>query len=406
MTDNYQIGRMICLVSYVLLGLTVIVFSVINGVDNRQTAVFTAVTWLAGFVILHVTNGSEDRIRRRFCILNSLFTTIFEMQLCILFRTPHILFMMFLVQWIATVFFLDRTLCTYMLFIDLVIVVVLSRTPIPFFTNFTVVEFTGATIGLILAYWISVWMIRTMDHQHKILLEQEQSLKDFLKVLELKCDELSRVRNGAIPVGEIPFPEVEGVDWEFALRHTSDAGLLADIVRDAIVMKDAERQKLSAFKNKGDVEQYRIQVHSMKNTAAMVGAHDVAALARLLEQSARKEDRDQIERLHDLFLTEWDALFERLQPVFRGEEAKPEQKKKLPYDRTIVDQLLSQLCEAVTDVDVDRGDNLMNCLLQYNFPRDQWENLSLLKQAVTGIDEDEVNRLASLLTATDHKDCG
>ena len=121
MTDNYQIGRMICLVSYVLLGLTVIVFSVVNGVDNLEAAVLTAVTWLAGFVILHVTNGPEHRIRRRFCILNSLFTTIFEMQLCVLFRTPHILFMMFLVQWIATVFFLDRVLCTYMLFIDLTI---------------------------------------------------------------------------------------------------------------------------------------------------------------------------------------------------------------------------------------------------------------------------------------------
>ena len=109
MTDNYQIGRMICLVSYVLLGLTVIVFSVVNGVDNLEAAVLTAVTWLAGFVILHVTNGPEHRIRRRFCILNSLFTTIFEMQLCVLFRTPHILFMMFLVQWIATVFSVHRS---------------------------------------------------------------------------------------------------------------------------------------------------------------------------------------------------------------------------------------------------------------------------------------------------------
>ena len=398
MTDNYQLGRMICLVSYVLLGLTVIIFSLVSGVDSRETAWVTALTWLVGFLILHFTNGPEKKIRKRFCILNILFTTVFELQLCVLFKTPHILFMMYLVQWIATVFFLDRSLCTYSLVVDLVIVAALFWLPIPLFSSFTVVEFIGGVIGLILAYWISVWMMRTVDHQHGILLEQEQSLKDFLKVLEAKCDELSRVKREGVSGEGGSFPEVEGVDWDFALRHVKDAGMLYDILSNAIALRDAEKQKLMRCYEDRDVEQYRIQVHSMKNSAAMIGAHEVASLAKLLEQAARDNDMVRIERMHALFLSEWDALYERL-AVLVPEESENASALKQPYEPTMVRALMVQLLEAVEDVDVDRADEVLNCLLQIEFPRDKADITDRLKQAVLNIDEDEVKQLTEELGA-------
>ncbi|MCR5674608.1 MAG: response regulator [Lachnospiraceae bacterium] len=122
-------------------------------------------------------------------------------------------------------------------------------------------------------------------------------------------------------------PVVEGVDYEDALRHLGGTALIAEMIRDFRLQAGTDAAGLARWYRElsgaGDREearkQYHVLVHSMKNSAAMIGAVTVASLARVLEYAARDSRLDVIDRVHPVFLEEWDSLTERLADAWPGE---------------------------------------------------------------------------------------
>lgn len=195
------------------------------------------------------------------------------------------------------------------------------------------------------------------------------------------------------------FPDVEGIDWKYAAIVQPNAEILLDVLEtftslikfDAQVLKQKydillEMQAAKPSESEDVLEawrQYRVKVHAMKTSAAMIGAVSLSSFAKLLENFSQKRIMEPIKVLTDIFLEEWLSYEERLS-VFKAKEGNIENKKKFS-DSAILD-LLSSLDAAMEDMDIDTADEMMNQIQGYEMPDHLKELVEQLASAVMNLD--------------------
>ncbi len=182
--------------------------------------------------------------------------------------------------------------------------------------------------------------------------------------------------------------------------QTSDDKLKEELIKDFIGIGGSEIQKLDGFYGEifpeGDgshdetLKQYRVLVHSMKTSAAMVGEDDLSFLAKLLEYAAGDEDYGRIRNVHGIFRDEWTKTLDRMKKAHSAGDA-PGNRPLKPYDEASVRSLLKEIKSAMEDVDIDVADHAFRKLSEYDMPKD----LSGLEMAIRNIDEDGVNKAIS-----------
>ena len=204
-------------------------------------------------------------------------------------------------------------------------------------------------------------------------------------------------------------PEVEGLDWDYALLHLPEEEILKGSISDFYELIPSQADKLEEF-YKGFAEaedpsetaaqealaSYRIRVHGMKSSAAMVGIVPLSGLARVLEYAARDGKIEEIKRVHGIFATEWMSYREKLKGVFGLGEGSKEEKKTVT-DPAVLTALLQMIKTAVEDFDVDTADKAMEELSSFALPEREGEVRSKLSRAVRELDEEETARLSDEL---------
>lgn len=194
---------------------------------------------------------------------------------------------------------------------------------------------------------------------------------------------------------EMMLPDLEGIDWNYARIYCKDIDILMDTINlfyDTIEAEAAQLENFAAMlsetkEREQTVSDYRIKVHSMKNSAAMIGAISLAGVARMLEYAARDEKVDVIENVTSVFLQEWRKMKEILKPVVERENLN--EKKEKP-DRELIKELLHLLKGAIEEMDVDTADEIMKQLKKYEYPESiMTEVMEKLSLAVTNLDEEQ-----------------
>lgn len=208
---------------------------------------------------------------------------------------------------------------------------------------------------------------------------------------ELLCQgELVEVKEAA---GTIEFPVIDGVDFAYGRIHfQTDEDLLESMGLLYRVMKN-EAEKLEEFYNniasEEGINSYRIQVHSMKNSAALVGIVTLSGMAKVMEDAARMGDRDTIYAMTPVFLKEWYGYREKLKVLF------PEDRKDLKqYDRETLIELLDKLKQAADELDITEMDNLMEELNGYRYDEAMAEKMEQLSALVSQFDTEQTMVLA------------
>ena len=91
--------------------------------------------------------------------------------------------------------------------------------------------------------------------------------------------------------------------------HNKDPEDLFAVIEAFVQMSGTDAATLDAFeKNISDgdnLRQYRVKVHAMKTSAAMIGALTVSSVAKLLEYAARDQKTDVIKTMHPIFMEQW-----------------------------------------------------------------------------------------------------
>lgn len=191
-------------------------------------------------------------------------------------------------------------------------------------------------------------------------------------------------------------PVINGMDWSVAFVHHTSEDALVETIRlflqtlepDALFL-EKQFEMLKDKKSEEDIEeitkQYRVKVHSMKSTAALIGAVQLSGLAKTLEDLANDKDLENIIAITPLFLKQWREYRDKLS-VFAISDESEVSEAKAEFSKEEVIQLLDKVLEALEDMDVDLADEIVNNLKQIRFSSEVAPYIGQIESAVINLD--------------------
>lgn len=209
--------------------------------------------------------------------------------------------------------------------------------------------------------------------------------------------------------------DVDDIDYDYALMHMNNEELLLMTIVDFYEMNDGEVLKvkkcyedlIEAVNMKSDndsisdekfnecLKQYRVQVHSMKSQAMIIGAVGIGGMAKLLEHSAINEDLETIQSVTQVFINEWINLKTKLKGALLEigaiKESADELKQRGSLESIIGE--MSNLMSAILDMDIDRLDEIMYRINEYSYEGELKGIIQALSDAVKNLDETKTQQI-------------
>ncbi len=184
------------------------------------------------------------------------------------------------------------------------------------------------------------------------------------------------------------YPLIDGLDWDYAKIHLPDHELLMDTIRNFYNSIDASADKLCSLK--GDPDAYRIKVHSMKSSAAIIGIVPLAGMARILEKAAADGDDAVIEKIHDIFIGQWRSYKDKLRElVYEEDEEKP------AGDNALLLTHIERMDTAIDEYDVNEAEDIFEKIDEYSYEPAVQELLEKLRSAIEQYDMDMAKEIAA-----------
>jgi HPt (histidine-containing phosphotransfer) domain-containing protein len=216
----------------------------------------------------------------------------------------------------------------------------------------------------------------------------EKMIKELLQAKDI---EENHEEMAPVQATENGFPFIEGVNWDIAMEHLMDKELVIETIGDFYSTMTAEKEYLrqcyEGIDNEEGLKNYRVKVHSMKSSLALIGIMKLSEKAKALEMAAANEDRDYIRKNTDSFLTEWDIYKERLSILI------PKEVDKVKADYAEVKVMLNNLKTAMEEMDIDMSDDIMKSLKAYNYKQEIAEKIELLATAVVNLDVESATEI-------------
>ena len=152
------------------------------------------------------------------------------------------------------------------------------------------------------------------------------------------------------------------------------------------LMKDAYEKK--------DMPEYKIHVHALKGVARLIGADDLSAKAKALEDASGKNDLTFVEKHHDNIISDFNELSEAIMMVLESPE---DGNTGNAFSKNDFEETLTLLSNCAKEIDIDGMDEATKLLKSFNVPDDLKEKYELLLHEEAEIHFDEVIRLSEEL---------
>lgn len=187
-------------------------------------------------------------------------------------------------------------------------------------------------------------------------------------------------------------PEIDEFDLDYAISILKDKDVLMTTMQDVKKMLGVLPEKLNdlfnSIYNDESLNMYKIEVHALKSSTAMVGAMLLSKLARLLEVAAIEKDINRIISLHPILIEEMSKHRKRLAEVF------PEAIEKLPIeDRELIIGYFDMLNMAVLNGDYDTADFVCEEIQKYRYPESVSSHVEELVEKVNKLDSESAIQL-------------
>lgn len=125
---------------------------------------------------------------------------------------------------------------------------------------------------------------------------------------------------------------------------------------------------------------YRIKVHAMKSSLALIGIGTLSEEARKLEMAAKDLDKDYIKENTAKFLCDFRGYKEELSVLINEEE------KEEFFDKTVIEEKLIRLKEAMDMMDIDMADEIVKELRRYRYSEEIEVKMEELVATVVNLD--------------------
>lgn len=235
-------------------------------------------------------------------------------------------------------------------------------------------------------------------------IKYEEIADDFIE--GMGCNEKTDIGQDGESEASDDLPSLDGIDWEYALLHLKDIGILKDTVKQFYLSMDRESEELEHFfqmlqETSGEqqekmLEQFEIKVHAMKSNSAMIGAVPLSGVAKMLEYAARDGETEVLQAVTPVFLKEWKKMKVIVGDYvdIAGENAGTDR----PWaDWDEVCRYSRQIVDAMKDMDIDTADESMDQMKKYRYPEQMESMVEQLSLAVTNIDVVQAEKWAGEL---------
>ncbi|MBQ8171547.1 MAG: response regulator [Oscillospiraceae bacterium] len=193
-----------------------------------------------------------------------------------------------------------------------------------------------------------------------------------------------------VQASTVELPVIEGVDWGYAKLHFNDESALLSTVRMFTSAIKSDIEELNGYYENIDDGQalisYRVKVHSMKSSAAMIGIVQLAGMAMELEKAARSESRAVITALHPVFAERW-LSYSLLLSEFTKNDAP---QKDAADNLSEIEEIFAGIRAAASDMDVDALDELSRRLDGYAFPEEKQALIDLTRSQILNFEVEKL----------------
>ncbi|MFI3114957.1 MAG: PAS domain-containing protein [Clostridia bacterium] len=145
--------------------------------------------------------------------------------------------------------------------------------------------------------------------------------------------------------------------------------------------------------------EFKIEVHALKSASASVGALDISEKAKLLEESAIKENWVYINQNTIEFIDDFNILLENIRDNLKGiiNEVKPSE--RIHGTDEIYYEKLKELRDALDIIDINNCDAILEFLCKHHWDKDRLSKLCKVKEFVNSYEYDEATELINEILA-------
>ncbi|MBQ5318499.1 MAG: response regulator [Oscillospiraceae bacterium] len=188
--------------------------------------------------------------------------------------------------------------------------------------------------------------------------------------------------NSAVAEENVELPIINGIDWRYARLNFDNDNSLLDTIKmfRKSIAKDVEEIDgyFSTIDTEKSINSYRIKVHGMKSTAALIGIVRLAGMAMELEEAAREKNAEVIRLLHPIFIKIWKDYYNELAVLFSEEKAL---KNAVEFHDEILG-IFENIRNAAKMMDVDVLDEMSKNLDEYSFEGEYSEKIDQVKKSI------------------------
>ena len=182
-------------------------------------------------------------------------------------------------------------------------------------------------------------------------------------------------------------PVINGIDWGYAQLHFSDRKSLTETIRMFSAAAKGDAAELDTYYRDiiggGSAESYRVKVHSMKSSAALIGIIQLTGMAMELEHAARNNDINTIKALHAVFTERWLSYPHLLRELISDDNSP---KKNAAEHTADIQRILADIHNAAENMDIDALDALSKQLDEYSFDDAMADKVDQIKTYILNFD--------------------
>lgn len=204
----------------------------------------------------------------------------------------------------------------------------------------------------------------------------------------VRVEELAKCLRSWLPEQLIVKPNIDGIDVEEGLKNCGSRELFVELMGDYCRVIEQNIDKLTQCLETGNVRDYTIEVHALKNTSRMIGALELSQKFYRMEQLGNDENVEQIKEEFPELVKLYKSYEVILSPFCNSQLNGTEQITVENLKEKLMD-----LHKAVDCFDLDAADRILNQLESYEYSE---EIKPVIKQLVICVREVDMEKILEL----------
>ena len=184
---------------------------------------------------------------------------------------------------------------------------------------------------------------------------------------------------------EEELPVICGLDVSEGIKNSGTKELFFSLLGDFYKLIDMKSTKMEKCLADGLIREYTIEVHALKNTARMIGAMELSKWCYELEMAGNASEVEKLNQQTPRMLQMYRSYKEVLKPYAKLQN---EDKKQVAKEVMIGD--LNELRDAIDTFDLDKADEIMKQIEEYQFTEKMEPLLDELRAYVADVAMEEI----------------